>query len=265
VSATALRDAFARPGRIGARPLVHRQIYVYRRSWAELVAAVVEPLMYLLTLGVGLGKLVGHAPGLPDVSYAAYVAPGLLAMAVMNAATNETIFGAFFRLRIEKLYDVVVATPMSIGEIVRGELWWATIRGVLAGAGFLAVMGLFGLVHSLTALLIVPACVVVALAFAAAGLIVATFVRDFGDFQWVQLVMLPMFLFATTFYPLSVYPRAVQVAVECLPLYHAINLMREPALDTLGSGAVVALVYLAAMTVVCWWYAERRLRRVLIR
>ncbi|MDX6516762.1 MAG: lipooligosaccharide transport system permease protein [Gaiellaceae bacterium] len=265
MSSAALRDAFARPGRIGARPLLQRQVYVYRRSWAELVAAVVEPLMYLLTLGVGLGKLVGHAPGLPNVSYAAYVAPGLLAMAVMNAATNETLFGAFSRLRMEKLYDVVIATPMSIGELARGELWWATIRGVLAGSGFLAVMLAFGLVHSGWAVLIVPACTLVALAFAAAGLIVATYIRDFNDFQWVQLVMLPMFLFATTFYPLSVYPRAVQIAVECLPLYHSINLMREPALGTLGSGAAVALVYLAVMTVACWWFAVRRLRRVLIR
>jgi lipooligosaccharide transport system permease protein len=265
MTSAALRDAFARPGRIGTRPLLQRQVYVYRRSWAELVAAVVEPLMYLVTIGVGLGKLVGDAPGLHNVSYAAYVAPGLLAMAVMNAATNETIFGAFIRLRQEKLYDVVIATPMSIGEIVRGELWWATIRGVLAGAGFLAVMVAFGLVRSLWALLIVPACAVVALAFAAAGLIVGTYVRDFSDFQWVQIVMLPMFLFATTFYPLSVYPRGVRIVVECLPLYHSINLMREPALGTLGSGAVVALAYLAVMTVACWWFAVRRVRRVLIR
>jgi lipooligosaccharide transport system permease protein len=257
-------DVNARP-RIGARPLLRRQVYIYRRSWAELVAAVVEPLMYLLTIGVGLGTLVGHAPGLPHVSYAAYVAPGLLAMAVMNAATNETIFGAFSRLKLEKLYDVVVATPMSVSEIARGEFWWATIRGLLAGIGFLGVMATFGLVHSAAALLIVPASALVALAFATAGLIVATVTRDSSDFQWVQLVMLPMFLFATTFYPLSVYPRAIQIVVECLPLYHAINLMREPALGTIGTGAVVAVAYLAAMTAACWWIAVRRLRRVLIR
>src|SRR5258708_29769715 len=99
--------------------------------------------MYLLTIGVGLGKLVGHAPGLPDVSYAAYVAPGLLAMAVMNAATNETIFAAFSRLRLERLYDAVIATPISVAEIARSEFVWATIRGVVAGVGFFAVMAAF--------------------------------------------------------------------------------------------------------------------------
>jgi lipooligosaccharide transport system permease protein len=258
-------EATASPKRIGARPLLRRQLYIYRRSWAELVAAVVEPLMYLLTIGVGLGSLVGHPPGLPHVSYPAYVAPGLLAMAVMNAATNETISGAFSRLKIERLYDIVVATPMSIPEIAWGEFWWATIRGLLAGIGFLGVMASFGLVHSAYALLIVPASALVALAFATAGLIVATFARDFSDFQWVQLVMLPMFLFATTFYPLSVYPRAVQILVECLPLYHAINLMRGLALGTVGTGAIVALVYLTVMIAACSWFAIRRLRSVLIR
>jgi lipooligosaccharide transport system permease protein len=258
-------DATVRPNRIGARPLLRRQLYIYRRSWVELVAAVVEPLMYLLTIGVGLGSLVGHPPGLPHVSYAAYVAPGLLAMAVMNAATNETIFGAFFRLRHERLYDVVVATPMSISEIARGEFWWATLRGLLAGIGFLGVMASFSLVHSASALLIVPASVLVALAFATAGLIIATVIRDPSDFQWVQLVMLPMFLFATTFYPLSVYPRAIQILVECLPLYHAINLIRGLALGTFGTGTVVAVAYLAAMIAACSWFAIRRLRSVLIR
>jgi lipooligosaccharide transport system permease protein len=120
-------------------------------------------------------------------------------------------------------------------------------------------------VHSAWAILIIPSCALVALAFATAGLIVATFARDLSDFQWVQLVMLPMFLFATTFYPLSVYPRGVQIAVECLPLYHAINLVREPALGTIGSATVVAVVYLACMTVVCWWFAARRLHHVVIR
>jgi lipooligosaccharide transport system permease protein len=126
-------------------------------------------------------------------------------------------------------------------------------------------MAAFGLVHSATALLIVPASAVVALAFATAGLIVATFARDPNDFQWVQLVMLPMFLFATTFYPLSVYPRAVQILVECLPLYHAINLMRALALGTVGTGAIVALAYLTVMIAACSWFAIRRLRGVLIR
>jgi lipooligosaccharide transport system permease protein len=260
MSASSLRQ---RP--IGARPLLLRQLYVYRRTWTELAAAVIEPLMYLLTLGIGLGKLVGHAPGLPHVSYATYVAPGLLAMAVMNAATNETIFGAFWRLRRSKLYEVVVVTPISVADLARAEFVWATVRGVLAGAGFFAVMALFGLVHSADALLVVPFSALVAVAFGTAGLVVATYVRDPRDFQWVQLVMLPMFLFATTFYPLSVYPRALQIVVACLPLYHAINLVRGPALGTIDGDVLVAVVYLVAMTVACWWFAVRRLTLVLIR
>jgi lipooligosaccharide transport system permease protein len=261
--AEAVRAVAVRP-RVGTWPLLERHYFVYRRMWPELVAAVLEPLMYLLTMGVGLGALVGHAPGHPELSYAAYVAPGLLAMAVMNAATAETIFSAWSRLKQEKLYDVILATPVSIPTMARGEFWWATVRGVLAGVGFLAVMAIFGLVHGATALLIVPASALIALAFAAAGLIAATYVRDWVDFQWVQLVMLPMFLFATTFYPISVYPRGVQFIVEALPLFHAINLVREAALGTVGSASAVAVVYLAAMAAGTWWFAVRRLRRVLV-
>jgi lipooligosaccharide transport system permease protein len=250
---------------IGVRPLLLRQLYVYRRTWMELAAAVIEPLMYLLTLGIGLGRLVGHAPGLPNISYAAYVAPALLAMAVMNAATNETIFGAYWRIRREKLYDVVLATPMTVAEMARAEFAWATMRGVLAGAGFLVVMAAFGVVSSAAAVLTIPAAVLVGLAFATAGLVGATYVRRQNDFQWVQLVMLPMFLFATTFYPLSVYPRALQALVVLLPLYHAIVLMRDLALGTIGTGTAIACAYLVAMTGACWWLAVRRFRAVLVR
>ncbi|MEP7054931.1 MAG: ABC transporter permease [Actinomycetota bacterium] len=249
---------------IGTRPLLQRQVYVYRRSWSEFVASVLEPLVYLLAMGVGLGRLVRNAPGMQGISYAAYIAPGLLAMAVMNASINETIFGAYSRLRREKLYDVVIATPMSIAEIVRAEVWWAMLRGVLAGTGFLVTMWAFRLVHSPTAIVIVPASALVALAFAPAGLVVATYIRGWDDFQIVQLVMLPMFLFATTFYPLSVYPRAVQLLVECLPLYHSINLVREPALDTIGPASAVAAGYLIVMTAACWRSAIHRMQQVLI-
>lgn len=250
---------------VGAFPLLQRQLYIHRRNWSQLGASILEPLMYLLTMGVGLGLLVGDAHGIKGVSYAEYIAPGLLAMAVMNASTNETLFAAYVRLRREKLYDVVIATPVSIGEIARSEIWWAVIRGLIAGAGFLLIMAIFGLVESASALLVLPASALIAVAFAAAGLIVATYVRGWDDFQYVQLVMLPMFLFATTFYPLSVYPRAVQLLVECLPLFHAINLVREPALASVGAGSAIAAGYLLVMTAGCWAVAVRRLRHVLIR
>jgi lipooligosaccharide transport system permease protein len=250
--------------RVGAMPIIRRHLYASRRAWIELIAAVVEPLMYLLAIGVGLGRLVGHAPGLPGVSYAAYVAPGLLAMATMNAATAESIFGAFDRLKQARLYDTVLTTPMSVFEIARSEFWWATARGMLAALGFLGVMAGTGLLASWTALLIIPGCLLISLAFATAGLIVGSLARDHTDFQYVQLVMLPMFLFATTFYPISVYPRAIQALIRMLPLYQSINVVRGPALGVLDRDYVIGLAYLAVMSAVCAWFAVRRLRRVLV-
>jgi lipooligosaccharide transport system permease protein len=250
--------------RIGATPIMRRHAYASRRMWIELIAAVVEPLMYLLAIGVGLGKMVGHAPGMPSVSYAAYVAPGLLAMATMNASTAESIFGAFERLRQARLFDSVLTTPITVTEIARSEFWLATTRGTLAGVGFLGVMGATGLLSSWTALLVIPSCVLIALAFATAGLIVGSLARDYTDFQWVQLVMLPMFLFATTFYPITVYPAPIQALVRVLPLYQSINVVRGPALGRIDSGYVVGLVYLAVMAAVCAWFAIRRMHRVLV-
>lgn len=250
---------------VGATPILRRHLYATRRAWIELVAAVVEPLMYLLTFGVGLGAVIGGAPGMPDVPYAAYVAPGLLAMATMNAATAESIFGAYDRLRQSRLYDTVITTPVSVFAIARSEFWWATGRGMLAGLGFLAVMGATGLLASWTALLVVPGVALVALAFATAGLIAGAHVRDYTDFQWVQLVMLPMFLFATTFYPLSVYPAPIQAVVRALPLYQAINVIRGPALGVLDRDYVIGVAYLLVLIPVCGWLAVRRLRGVLMR
>jgi lipooligosaccharide transport system permease protein len=251
--------------RVGAAPLLRRHLYVARRVWIELVAAVVEPLMYLLTFGVGLGAVIGDAPGMPGVPYAAYVAPALLAMATMNAATSESIFGAYDRLQQSRLYDTVITTPVSTAAIARSEIWWATGRGVLAGLGFLVVLAVTGLLTSWTAVLIVPGTVLVAMAFAAAGLIAGSYARDHTDFQWVQLVMLPMFLFATTFYPLSVYPGPIQAVVRALPLYQAITVIREPALGRLDAGYAVAVGYLLVLIPICGWLAARRLRAVLIR
>lgn len=264
-TAATTHGALARRGWIGARALFERQMKVYRHGWAEVVAAVLEPLMYLLAMGVGVGHLVGNVPGVrSDVTFAQYIAPALLAMAVMNASTNETIFGAFGRIKQTNLYDVVLATPVDVREIVLAEVLWATTRGTLAGVGFLAIMAALGLTLSWNALLILPMSVLIAIAFAPAGLIVASYVRGVDDFQYVQLVMLPMFLFATTFYPLSVYPRAIQVLVVALPLYHSINVVRGPSLGTVGSDVVIGVAFLVGMTVVSWWFALRRMRHVLI-
>ncbi|HEX4518132.1 MAG TPA: ABC transporter permease [Gaiellaceae bacterium] len=243
--------------------LVERNALLYRRSLTPVLSSVVEPVLYLLAIGFGVGTLVGDVPGV-ETSYAAFVAPAILATTAMNAAFNQTSFGVFTRIKLEGTYDAIVPTPLSVADISLGEVASAAIGGLLSSVGFVIVMLALGLVTSPGIVLAVPAALLVGYAFAAAGLAVTTYLRTFADFQLIQLVMLPMFLFSTTFYPLSVYPEWLRPAIEILPLYQSIQLIREPALGTFDWSILVAALYLAVFGTVALAIATRRLAVVLL-
>ena len=243
--------------------LVERNARLYRRSLTPVLSSVVEPTLYLLSIGFGVGALVGAVPGV-DVSYAAFVAPAILATTAMNAAFNQTSFGVFTRIKMERTYDAIVPTPLSVADIALGEVVSATLAGLLSAIGFVVVMLVLGLVVSPGIAIAVPASLLVGYAFGAAGLAVTTYLRDFSDFQLIQLVMLPMFLFATTFYPLSIYPEWLRPVIEVLPLYQSIELIRDPALGQLSWNVAVAAVYLAVFGSLALAIASRRLARLLL-
>ncbi len=266
VSAPAPRPA---PGghRFRSSAFVYRNLLVYRHTWGVLVASVVEPLLYLLSIGVGVGHLIGHVSGLgaPDVTYTDYVAPALLATAVMNAAVSETTYSAFTRLSAENVYDAVIRTPLTPADLALGEILWAAARGLLSGGGFLAVMAALGFVRSPWALLTLPCAALVGMSFGALGLLAMTFISGWQQFQLLQLVMLPMFLLSTTFYPLSVYPRAAGYVVICLPLFPSITLLRGMALGELNPNLLWSTAYLLVIGLIGWRLATARLERRLIR
>lgn len=238
--------------------MVERNLMIYRRSITPLLSAMVEPVLYLGAIGLGVGVLVGSVPGV-DVDYAAFVAPAILATTAMNTAFNQTIFGVFTRIKVDRTYDAILPTPVSVTDITLGEVISAVLNAVLTSIGFVAVMAVLGLVTSPGVLLAIPASVLVGFAFAAYGIAATTYVRDFADFQYVQLVMLPMYLFATTFYPLTVYPSAVRPLIEALPLYQAIQLVREPALGHASWSLVVPIAYLLVTGSCALWLATRRM------
>jgi lipooligosaccharide transport system permease protein len=246
----------------GVRLMVERNLMIYRHTWFLLVAEVLEPVLYLGSIGLGIGALVGHIPGLggTSVRYPEFVAPALLATAAMNGAMNETAFLMYTRLTVDRVYEPILATPMTVRQVGLGEAAWAVVRGLVVTSAFLVIVTALGLVASPWAVLVIPGAAVIGFAFAAAGLVVVTYLRGWADFQNVQLVMLPMFLFATTFYPLDVYPRPVQIVVECLPLYQAIELLRQPALGHVGPRLLIPVVYLVTMGLVALAWALRRLR-----
>lgn len=244
--------------------IVLRHLWVLRRGrpWNLLVEGIFEPFLYLLSIGIGVGQLVVTTP--ETTRYAAFVAPALLATSAMNSAVNETTGSFWWRVRFERLYDAIVTTPMRVGDIAAGELAASVLRSGLSSTCFLVVITALGMVRSWWAVLAVPAAVLVAFAFSAAGLAVATLMRDLHHQQYLQLGMLPMFLFATTFFPLSVYPPAIQPLVAALPLYQSIELIRGLTTGTLGAGTLAAVAYLLAMGGLGWWVAHRRLSRLLL-
>ncbi len=250
-----------------SRALLLRSATASKRAWMAFVSGFFEPVFYLIAMGQGLGSLVGALPG-PDgrpISYAAFIAPGLLAASAMNGAVFDSTFNVFFKLKYGRLYDAMLATPLGPVDIALGEIGWALIRGGLYALGFLSVMAGFGLLVSPWALLALPAALVVAFAFAAVGMAATSFMRSWQDFDLVTLVVLPMFLFSTTFFPLSVYPRWLQIVVECLPLYHAVELMRGLTTGVVGFGLLGHVAYFVVMILIGVAVASRRLDTLLLR
>jgi len=231
-----------------------------------LLSGVVEPVFYLFSIGVGVAALIGDVelPGGRLVSYTVFVAPAMLASAAMNGAIYDATYNLLFKLKYHKTYDAVLATPVTPVDVAVGEIGWALMRGSLYSAMFLVVMLLMGLITSWWALLALPAVVLVGFAFAAVGTACTTYMRTWQDFEYVTLATLPMFLFSATFYPLSVYPEALQWVVRLSPLYHAAALLRELTTGSVGLLSLVHVAVLAALGVVGVLVTGRRLERLLL-
>jgi lipooligosaccharide transport system permease protein len=250
-----------------ARILVERSLIVNRRTWLAVVSGFCEPIFYLLAMGVGFGSLVGDVTGPGDrpVSFVAFVAPALLAASAMNGAVYDATFNIFAKIKYAKLYEAMLATPLGPIDVAVGEIAWALLRGGLYAAGFLTVMLGMGLLTSPWAVLALPAALLVAFSFAAVGMACTTFMRSWQDFDLIQLALMPMFLFSTTFFPLTVYPEPVQLMVRCLPLYHAIELMRDLCAGVVGIGLLGQVAYFAVMAAVGVVVSTRRLGVLLLR
>ncbi len=246
--------------------VVERNVMVYRRAWMVIVSGFFEPLFYLFSLGIGLDTYIGDiaGPGGESISYAAFVAPALLAASAMNGAFYDAT-NVFWKLRYEKVYDAMLATPVRPRDVAVGETLWALVRCLLYAAAFFFVIATMGLVESWWAVLVLPAALLIGLTFAGVGIAAMTFMRSWQDFDLIQLVMLPMFLFSATFYPLSVYPESIQWVVQITPLYHATSLMRALTTGLVGWEQLVNVGYLAALGLLGIAVASRRIRGALIK
>ena len=250
----------------GSLRLIERHARAYRRFWLLFISGVFEPLFYLLSLGLGLGVLVGEVagPGGQLIPYREFVAPGLLAVSSMNGAMYDSTFNVFFRLKYAKLYDAVLATPMRPTQVALGEIGWALVRATIYAVAFMTVMLALDLVHSPWAVLDVPVAVLIGFGFAAIGMFGTTYMKSWQDFDYVILISMPLFLFSATFYPLSVYPRAAQIVIEWTPLYQGVVLLRDLTVGVVGPGLLWRAAYLAVLGVVGLYASGRRIGKLLL-
>jgi lipooligosaccharide transport system permease protein len=252
-------------GKGRARRLVGRNMKAYRRGWSLLLSGFFEPLFYLLSIGLGLNHLVGHLrlDG-RVVTYAAYVAPGLLASSAMNGSIFDATFATFFKLKITKSYEALVATPLGVRDIAVGEISWALMRGSLYSFTFLCVMAVLGLVQSPWAVFCFPAASLVGLAFGGLGMGLTCYLRNWQDFDFLFLAIMPLFLFSAVFYPLGVYPGWLQGIVTWTPLYQGVALMRELDAGLLTPAIGGHVAYLALMGIAGLQLAIHRLGGLLL-
>ncbi|QFG70111.1 ABC transporter permease [Ornithinimicrobium pratense] len=250
------------------RAVLERGFTVIRnQNWMILVSGFFEPVFYLLAMGVGMGMLVGQVegPGGAPITYAAYIAPALLATSAMNGAIYDSTWNVFFKLRFAKLYQAMLQTSLGPLDVALGEIFMALFRGFIYALGFLGVLAAMGLVTSWWALAMVPVAVLIAFGFAALGMAVTSYLTSFQQMDLINFLMLPMFLFSATLYPITVYPEAVQWLVMAMPLWHGVELMRQLSVGHLTGATLVHVGYFLGMTVVGLWLTTVRLRALFLR
>ncbi|HEX6235811.1 MAG TPA: ABC transporter permease [Acidimicrobiales bacterium] len=251
----------------GSRSLrvVERNVRSYLRMWPAFVSGFVEPVFYLLSIGIGVGALVGDVPGPggTPIRYEQFVAPAMMATAAMNGAVFDATYNFFFKFKYAKTFDGMLATPLNVHDVVRGELLWSLLRGTIYAVAFLVTMWALGLTPSAWSVLTVPTVMLIGFAFAGAGLAFTTFLRSFTDFDWINLTIMPLMLFSATFFPIDRYPDAVGALVRLSPLYQGVAIQRGLVLGELSGWLLVHAAYLAAMGWLGLRVAGRRLGRLL--
>jgi lipooligosaccharide transport system permease protein len=248
--------------------VIERGFKVIRnQNWIIIVSGFFEPVFYLLSMGLGLGALVGTVagPGGAPVSYAAYIAPALLATSAMNGAIYDSTWNVFFKLRFAKLYEGMLATSLGPLDVAGGEIFMALFRGFLYALGFMGVITAMGLVTSWWAVAMIPVALLIALGFASLGMAITSYFSTFQQMDWINIALLPMFMFSSTLFPITVFPQAVQWFIMALPLWHGVELMRQLSVGHFEGSTAVHLGYFLVMSVLGVVFTTRRLRVLFLR
>lgn len=224
-----------------------RNLVVYKKIWkVNFLTPLLEPLFYILAFGLGFSGLIGNVKyGGVDLSYTEFIAPALIATAVMWNAFFETTYASFVRMYYQKTFDGMLATPLSLEEIIIAEIAWSATKSVGAATIMLTVLGLMGFVQFPVGLLLIPLAFFGGLAFGAIGMFFTGIIPTIDMFNLpIFLFITPMFLFSGTFFPVSNLPVWAQPVALAFPLYHLAELARLFSIGTNEISPIISIGYL---------------------
>jgi len=244
-----------------------RDADVYFTTWkTEFLPPLIEPILYVFAFGFGLGSLIHEVTYLGQpLSYLRFMAPGIVAVAIMFWAFFETTFSSYVRMYYQKTFDAILATPLLVEDVILGEILWGTTKSVIAATIMLGVLTAMNLVAWPTGLLVVPIAAVGGLLFAGLGLVMTSLVKTISQFNVPMfVVIMPMFTFGGTFFPIDILPGWALAVAWCLPITHVAVLTRAVILGMPHPHAWVSVLYLGVSAPLLAAYALKRMKRRLV-
>jgi len=241
-----------------------REVSVYKYVYkSTIVSNLMDPLVYLVALGFGLGAFVSRIQGMP---YIQFIAPGLISSSIMSAATFETTINTFVRIHFDRVYEAMMATPVTVEDIVVGEIMWAMTRSTIYATVMLGVVAALGLTHSWYAIFVPFLGAMGGMMFAILGLTYTSLLKSIDQVNfYFTLFITPLFLFSGVFYPIDALPEIVKTIAFLSPLYHLVEIIRPLVIGKIGFGVVVHLVWIIVFILIFAAVPVNLLRKKLVK
>ncbi len=242
----------------------HRNLVVFLRTWkVNFFPPLVEAFLYLFAIGMGIGTYVKDIGGIPYINF---IAPAILAIAVMNSAFFECTYGSYVRMYYQKSFDAMIATPLSIEDVIAGELLWGATRSVIYVIIMLPVLAAFGVISFPASLLVIPLAFLGGLMFAGIAMCFTAITPSIDTLNYPSFLLItPMMLFSGTFFPLALLPVLFQdIALAVLPLTHLVAVMRMLTLPAISGLLILHVIWITLVTAIFCIISINLMRKRLI-